>query len=172
MPRTRSASAHRKVLDAALELVAERGLEATSMDAIAEKSGVSKATIYKHWADKEALLLEMMADVNGLHSRPKFDSGNTKADLAAVLGYRAPGKAEVRERIIPHLIAYSARNTGFGSVWRKMAMEPSLRELKRLMQLGIERGELPAQLDSDLCVALLLGPMICYKVFLRHASDD
>ena len=48
MPRTRSADAHRKVLDAALELFAERGIDATSMDAIAEASGVSKATIYKH----------------------------------------------------------------------------------------------------------------------------
>ncbi|MBV8904184.1 MAG: helix-turn-helix transcriptional regulator, partial [Acidobacteriia bacterium] len=46
MPRPRSAKSHRKVLDAALSLVSERGIEATSMDAIAEASGVSKATIY------------------------------------------------------------------------------------------------------------------------------
>ena len=85
MPRTRSASAHRKVLRAALQLVAECGVESTSMDAIAGKSGVSKATIYKHWADKDALLLEMMAEVNGLHTRPVFDSGNTRADMIAVL---------------------------------------------------------------------------------------
>ena len=40
--------------------MAERGVEGSSMDAIAEASGVSKATIYKHWADKDALLLEMV----------------------------------------------------------------------------------------------------------------
>ena len=48
MARTRSASAHRKVLDAALALFAERGIEGASMDAVAEHSGVSKATIYKN----------------------------------------------------------------------------------------------------------------------------
>src|SRR5438477_3763656 len=139
MPRTRSASAHRRVLDAALELVAERGVDATSMDAIAEKSGVSKATIYKHWADKDALLLEMVADIHGLHARPEFDSGDTRADMAAVLGYRAPENAGIRERIMPHFIAYSARNAAFGIAWRNMVLEPPLRELKHLMELGIER---------------------------------
>src|SRR5579862_4061301 len=88
MPRTRSESAHKKVMYAALELVSARGVDAVSMDAIAAKSGVSKATIYKHWTDKEALLLEMMASITGLDSRPRFDSGDTRADMAAVLSYR------------------------------------------------------------------------------------
>lgn len=77
MPRTRSASAHKRVLQAALELVAQRGFDATSMDAVALKSRVSKATIYKHWSDKKALMLELMAELNGLRDRPSFDSGNT-----------------------------------------------------------------------------------------------
>jgi AcrR family transcriptional regulator len=85
MARTPSASAHQKVLDATFELMAERGVDGTSMDAIAEASGVSKATVYKHWADKNALLLEMMAEANGLHARPRCDSGNTRADMVAVL---------------------------------------------------------------------------------------
>ncbi len=137
MPRTRSASAHQKVLDAALALVAERGLDATSMDAIAESSGVSKATIYKHWKDKEALLLEMMAELSGLNVRPKFDSGDTRADILAVLCYHPPENAECRERITPHLISYSARNPDFGLAWRNMVMEPPRRELRHLLKLGI-----------------------------------
>ena len=48
------------MLRAALDLFGERGIDATSMDAIAQASGVSKATIYNHWADKEALLMEVM----------------------------------------------------------------------------------------------------------------
>ncbi len=55
MARPRSAQAHKKVLDAAVLLFSERGIDATSMDAIAETSGVSKATIYKHWQDKDEL---------------------------------------------------------------------------------------------------------------------
>ena len=97
MARTRSASAHQKVLNATLRTRwPNAASDGTSMDAIAEASGVSKATIYKHWPDKDALLLDMMAEANGLHARPKFDSGDTRADIVAVLSYRPQERAEMR----------------------------------------------------------------------------
>src|SRR5947209_8013941 len=137
MPRTRSASAHRKVIEAALELIAARGFETTSMDAIAESSGVSKATLYKHWPDKDALLLELMAEVNGLHARPPFDSDDTRGDMTAVLSYRPREHAELRERIMPFFMAYSARNPSFGDAWRDMVMDPPRDELRRLLKQGM-----------------------------------
>lgn len=172
MSRTRSESAHQKVLQAAVELVAERGVDAASMDAIAAKSGVSKATIYKHWADKEALLLEMVAAIHGLHARPIFDSGNTRADMAAVLGYRPKDNARARERILPHLVAYSARNVVFGHAWRSVVMDPPRRELQHLIRQGIAKGELAGDLDMDLCLAELLGPILYWHLFLRKTSSD
>jgi AcrR family transcriptional regulator len=172
MARTRSAAAHSKVLDAALELVAERGVDATSMDAIARKSGVSKATIYKHWADKDALLLDMMVEVHELRTRPVFDSGNTRAGMVSVLSYRPLKRVGIRERIMPHFVAYSATNTSFGAAWRNMVMEPPRNELKRLIKLGIEKGELTPGLDPDLCLALLLGPIVYWHVFLRRTPEN
>ena len=172
MARTRSARAHKQVIDAALELVAARGLEATSMDAIAEASGVSKATIYKHWPDKDALLLEVMAEVNGLHSRPVFDSGDTRADIVAVLSYRPAENAELRERIMPHFMAYSARNPAFGQAWRDMVMEPPRQELRHLLTQAIGNRELTTRLDIDVSLALLLGPIIYWHVFLRCRTAD
>jgi AcrR family transcriptional regulator len=172
MPRTPSASAHQKVLDATLELVADRGLDATSMDAIAHRSGVSKATIYKHWADKDALLLEVLAEMSGLNSRPAFDSGNTKADIVGVLAYKPEENSELRERIMPHLVAYSTRNVKFGHTWRQMVMEPPRRELRRLLQQGIAQGELDAGLDMELALALLIGPIIYSYVFLSRRPED
>ena len=172
MARTRSASAHQKVLQAAIELVAEQGIEATSMDAIARESGVSKATIYKHWADKEALLLEMLAEVNGVRTRPAFDSGNTRADMLAVLSFRPREGAVTGERIAPHFAAYSASNISFGIAWRDLVMEPPRRELRHLMRLGIEKGELSPDLDVDLSLALLLGPMLYWYIFLRRTTED
>ena len=153
MARTRSASAHQKVIDAALELVAKHGVNATSMDAIAKTSGVSKATIYNHWAGKDALLLDMMAEVHGFHARPKFDSGNTRADMAAVLAYSPPDHAGLRERIMMHFVAYSASNAAFGMAWRNMVMEPPRRELKHLLMSGIGKEELSPDLDLNLELA-------------------
>src|SRR5689334_18830811 len=170
MARTPSAQAHNKVLEASLSLFAERGIDATSMDAIAEASGVSKATIYKHWPDKDALLLEVMADIHGLHSRPAFDSGNPRADIVAVLSYRPPECADVRERITPHFMAYSVRNPAFGEAWRHMVMEPPRQELRRLLRQAVEQGELVPDLDQELSLSLLLGPIIYWYVFLRRKT--
>lgn len=171
MARPRSAKAHKKVIDAALKLLAERGFDATSMDAIAEESGVSKATIYKHWSDKDALLLELMAELHGLHNRPAFDSGDTKADVVAVLAYRPPEHLELRDRIMPHFMAYSARNPAIGMAWRNLVMEPPRQELRRLLKQGIANGELTASLDCEIALTLLLGPMMYWYMFLRRSQD-
>ena len=107
MARSRSTEAHEKVLNAALGLFAERGIEATSMDAIAQASGVSKATIYNHWVDKEALLLEVMLMVNGLDREPEdVDTGDLQRDLTTVLTRKPPDKFDdARNRMMPTLIA-------------------------------------------------------------------
>ena len=168
MARTRSASAHQKVLKATLELVAQRGIDSTSMDAVARQSGVSKATIYKHWAGKEALLLEMLAWVSGLKNRPDFDTGNPKADIAAVLTYRPAENAEWRENITQQLAAYGATNPSFGIAWRDMVMEPPRRELRQLLLKALGKGELAASLDIELALAMLLGPVQYWHIFRKR----
>ena len=172
MPRPRSVTAHKKVLRAALELFSERGVDGTSMDAVAQRSGVSKATIYKHWTDKDALLLEVMAETVGLQSRPKFDTGHTRADMIAVLEYRQSERTEIRDRIMPHFLAYAARNRKFGMAWRKKVMEPPIKDLGRLIERGIQDGELSPVLQRDLAIGLLLGPMLYWHMFLENAPPD
>jgi len=172
MARTASSDAHRKVLDAAAELMAERGMDATSMDAVAAHSGVSKATIYKHWADKEALMLETMADLHGLHTRPPFNSGNTRQDILDVLCYKPEHRTELRERMLPHLMAYSSRNPEFGHAWRGMVMEPPRQELRRLLSQGMAKRELVPELDIELSLSLLLGPMMYWFIFMKRFQAD
>jgi AcrR family transcriptional regulator len=157
--------AHASVLAAALELFCERGIDTTSMDAIAEKSGVSKATIYKHWADKEALCLDVLSNLHEVDCRPEFDSGDIRADLEAVLNYRPSAKiSEQQNRILPHLIAYAARNKMFGETWRARVMEPPIRQITNLLKRGVKQGLL-IDLDPIVGAALLLGPMILRKIF-------
>jgi AcrR family transcriptional regulator len=169
MTRPRSAHAHAQVLDAALNLFAARGIDATSMDAIAEASGVSKATIYKHWADKDALCLEAMAYLLGRDQPwPIFDSGNVRADLIALLSYRPPRQhSDLRFRLMPHLWAYAARNPSFGEAWRQRVLEPPRAQLVQLLERGIAQGLLPRSLDRDLALALLLGPLIYCRMLER-----
>lgn len=171
MVRPRSIEAHEKVLNAALNLFAERGIEATSMDAISQASGVSKATIYNHWADKEALLLEVMLMVNGLDREPEdVDSGDVQRDLTTVLTRKPPDKFEhARNRLTPLLIAYAGLHPEFGRVWRHRVTDPPRQCLKRILKRGISRGLLSRDLDIDSSIALLLGPLLYAHVF--HKED-
>jgi AcrR family transcriptional regulator len=167
MPKGLSQRAHQKVLETAAELFADRGIDTTSMDAIAAKSGVSKATIYKHWSDKEALCMEVMTYLAGLDAGPpKTDSGDWKADTVAFLMYEAPPRTEaIKRRLMPHLIAYSARNEEFGRAWRARAMEGIRAGLKELVRRGIDRQIFSPLLDEEMAVALLFGPMMFRHIF-------
>jgi len=162
MSRGLSQSAHNKVVQAALELFADRGIDSTSVDAIAASSGVSKATIYKHWADKDALTMEVLVYVHECDAGPPdLDSGDLKADLVAYLVYEpSPRKADLQKRIMPHLIAYSARNQEFARAWKSRVLERARTGLKKLLRLGMNRGIFSAVLDEELAIPLLLGPML------------
>ena len=174
MSRGLSAKAHSKVLESATELFAERGIDVTSMDAIAAASGVSKATIYKHWADKDALCLEVMQYVHEIDGgAPEVDSGDLRADLIAFLKYEpSRKKAAIIKKLMPHLIAYSARNESFGRAWKTRVMDRARTSLKTLLRRGMNRGVFAAVLDEDLGVALLMGPMMYRHIFGSSVSLD
>ncbi|HLH33245.1 MAG TPA: TetR/AcrR family transcriptional regulator [Alloacidobacterium sp.] len=167
MARPRSITAHRNVLEAALNLFAERGIDATSMDAIADASGVSKATIYKHWRDKDKLCLEVLSYLHGVDEEPPvFDSGDLRADLIAQLNYQPTiHREEMKERIMPHLIAYSARNRAFGDQWRARVLERPRTQLRDMLKRGMQRGKLVKSLNPEIGITLLIGPMLYRHIF-------
>jgi len=174
MPRTRSATAHKKVLDAAISLFADRGIDATSMDAIAEHSRVSKATIYKHWPDKDRLALEVLIHIHGLdETPPSFNTGDLRRDLVDLLGYQ-PGvnRQALKDKIWPHLVAYSARNQAFGEAWRACVSEPARTRLIDIIRRGQCQGLIKQSLDQEVGVALLLGPFIYRHVFARRFGSN
>lgn len=173
MARPRSALAHKKVVDAAVQLFSERGIDATSMDAIAEASGVSKATIYKHWPDKDGLCLEVMGYLHGLDEEPPvFDSGDFRADLIAQLQYHpAADRQALREKMTPHMIAYASRNPVLGAAWRARVVEPARVALANMLKRGEKRGVLRHGIDPEIGIALLLGPMIYRHVFTRKLGQ-
>jgi AcrR family transcriptional regulator len=174
MVRPRSQDAHERVLRAALELFGERGIDATSMDAIAQTSGVSKATIYNHWANKEVLLIDVMLMVNGLDRDPEdVDTGDVCKDLTTVLTRRPPDQFDgARERMMPAMIAYSAVHHEFGEAWRHRVMEPSRVALKKILRRGIKRSLLPATLQMNAAMALLLGPVLYGHIFHKEANPQ
>jgi AcrR family transcriptional regulator len=159
VPRTPSAEAHEKVLEAAAELVAERGIEGASMDAIAQRSGVSKATVYKHWKDKDSLCVDV---VNRMRLRPpEFRSGNPRRDLLSLLTHLAlAGKPARLVRILPHIIGYASTNPRFARALQQNSLAPAEARLGRILDEAVEQGILRPDLDRDIAVNMLLGPVL------------
>ncbi len=159
MARTPSKEAHDKVLKAALQLIAERGVEAVSMDAIAAESGVSKATVYKHWANKDALLI----DVLRTHSDqlPEFDSDNPRDDMVQFIRFLAESRK--REELGPvwhRIIGYAAGNPEFAHAMQAFAFEPRRAQIARIIGRAIEKGELRPGIDGAFAMDLLIGPVV------------
>jgi AcrR family transcriptional regulator len=177
MGRPKSAAAHLRVLDAAARLFAEQGIDATSMDAIAGASGVSKATIYKHWPGKSALCLEVMSSLHGAEPMgPIQTSADVRADIVAFLGRHPPKpRSELRARLMPHLMAFAVRRPAFGQAWRLRVVDPPRLQLMELLRRAIDEGELSPELDVDVAAVELLGPMM-YRNLLRlmggHPPDN
>jgi AcrR family transcriptional regulator len=169
MPRSLSSRAHRLVLDAALKLFAHQGIDASSMDAIAAASGVSKATIYKHWPDKDALCLELLSYLHRLDRPPALKTGDHRADLIAVLSQEPPAEpSKLQRRLMPHFMAHAARCPAFAKAWRALVMQPIRIQLTQLLKRCMAEGALSADLDLDVSVALLAGPMM-YRHLLFSA---
>jgi AcrR family transcriptional regulator len=180
MARTKSTDAHGRVLEAALELFIARGIESTTMDALAEASGVSKATIYKHWPEgKEPLLMELLLVISG--TPLEIESGSYEEstgvlldDLTRVLSDRPrEDRSADKNRLMPQMIAYSATHAEFGRAWRARVMETPKRRLRRILEQAIEACRLPRDLDVKISIALLIGPLIFIHIFgpeYDHAS--
>jgi AcrR family transcriptional regulator len=177
MGRPRSEEAHARVIEAAARLFADQGIDATSMDAISEASGVSKATIYKHWPDKGALCLEVMSSLHGAEPQSPFrPTADVRTDLVAFLGRNPPRpRSDLRGRIMPHMMAYAARRPAFGHAWRLRVIDPPRLQIVELLKRAVEEGELSPELDVDVASVELLGPMM-YRNLLRvmggHAPDN
>jgi AcrR family transcriptional regulator len=167
--RPRRADADAAILTAALELVGEAGIGGLSMDQVAQRAGVGKATIYRRWASKESLILDALRVATT--PIPVPDEGDLRADLIAytdaiVERFGATSASDV----LPHLIAASCYDEPLRASLEDYTQSRQA-TLRRILRRGIERGELPPDTDVNLLVDLTLGPFF-YRRLLSGATVD
>jgi AcrR family transcriptional regulator len=160
MSRPPSTHAHEAVVKAALKLIADCGIEGTSVDAIADVSGVSKATIYKHWANKEALCIEAISRLEP--DLPVFDSDDDpRASVIQLLQRLARSqKPEALGRIWPRVMSYAAANPAFARAFCSRISGGRRTQMADLLQRAVSKGELRPGLDVELALDLLIGPIL------------
>lgn len=156
--RPRSASAHRAVLDATLEIFAADGFRGLTIEEVAHRAGVAKTTVYRWWPSKSALLLEAIATVRQQAAVP--DTGSIRGDTVAHLREFIHLHTDPRVvRMLADLLAETARSPDLLELRPRFAAtqrEP----LRQALQRGVARGELPADIDYELAMDLLLAPII------------
>ena len=168
--RPRSEKARKAVLAAAAELLLARGLEAVSMDAVAERAGVSKATIYRWWPTKETLALDALYDEWDTARPSPRDTGSLRADLLALL---RPWIRRVRARpygrVVAALIAEAQTDPKFATEYRARFVEPRREPARALLRRAIERGEIPADTKIEVALDLLYGALY-HRLLHGHAA--
>jgi AcrR family transcriptional regulator len=170
-PRGRPRSEARKqaILQAAFELLGERGLAATSMDAVAERAGVSKATIYRWWESKELLALDALYAAWDIAAPVARQTGTLRAEMLALvrpwvrLVARGPSA-----RILTALLAEAQNDPEFGRAYRAHFIEPRRDQARAVFSRAIARGEIAAGIDVEVAIDLLWGPLY-HRLFHGHA---
>ena len=161
----RGEHARGRVLQGALEVLAEDGMPGFTMESVARRAGASKATLYRHWASPSALLVDAM-DAE-FRPQPEIDTGDLRADLVSLLTAFA---ASLTDSPFPKLMAAfvdaAERDPALGALHADLTRrrrEPLL----RLLAAATEHGELPGDTDLELVVDLLAAPFF-YRRLIAH----
>ena len=103
---------------------------------------------------------------------PKFDSGDLRQDLVDALTYQpAPERQEMKNRMMPHVMAYAARNREFGDQWRSRVIERPQTRLKNLIKRGIEQRATRQQNQSGNRLGAVARPHAVLAHLRRQEID-
>jgi AcrR family transcriptional regulator len=155
--RPRSAASHQAILDATLNLLAEKGMKGMSMDAVAARAGVSKATIYRRWKSKEELVEELLDAMLALVQ--PIDTGDPREDLLQT-GRNVVASATPALKLLPALAAEAVTNPEFAPVFQQKLIRPRQAQIRGFLERAVATGELREDADLDFFVDVLFGTVI------------
>ena len=154
--RPRSEEAHQAILNATLELLVEVGFSSLTVEGVAQRAGVGKATIYRRWRSKLPLIIEAYGLLPQLED---VDTGNIVTDLEEMLrNYLELLTSTPLRGVIPSIAGERAHNEELSELFDPI-VRGRRRPLLAVLERGVARGELPADLDLDLAADLLVGPI-------------
>ncbi len=158
--RPRSQEADSAIIEATLEMIADDGVNALSIEAVATRAGVGKATIYRRWPSKEALMGDALATL--IDDMPQtFDGTNVREQLVSMLEHVRCRSVDSRTgRIFPRMASYKHSHPELFAIFADRVLAPRRERVRALVQQGIDVGELRDDIDVPLAATLLLAPML------------
>ena len=164
MARTRA-----RALEATLELAAESGLHACTFDAVSERSGIARSTLYRHWSNQSELVMDALESQDVEHVA--HDTGSLRDDmLIHMLGLGRELESSTWGAMVPQLVAAAATDPDLSDMLRK-GSDHYLRMDAEIIERAQERGEVASDIDST-HAALLFSAPIFYKYFIARNPVD
>jgi AcrR family transcriptional regulator len=155
--RPRSVEADRAITEATLALLEEGGYSQLTMCGVAERAGVSTATLYRRVTSKEDLVVSALASV--VPERPPVDTGTLAGDLTETLNRVASTLGGSGGRLLLGLSGETVRHPLLGEAVRTRLTSPFSDNLLAMLTRAVERGEIPPPEDPRLALNLVLGPL-------------
>ncbi|MFJ4090253.1 TetR/AcrR family transcriptional regulator [Kitasatospora sp. NPDC089913] len=169
--RPRSEAAEQAIFAGVEELMAAgTSLAELTIEGIATAAGVGKATIYRRWPNKEALLIDM---VSRLEEPLPGSTGSIRGDLVAMIEYmRQRGLAKRSRWVLKAALGQMHSWPELHAAYRARVIAPRREAARELVRRGVAGGELRADLDEDLLGDLLLGPILARSVLWDDSDLD
>ncbi|MEU5933388.1 TetR/AcrR family transcriptional regulator [Micromonospora sp. NPDC047187] len=168
--RPRSIRADEAIIEATLDLLAEGStIEALSIEAIATRAGVGKATIYRRWAGKDALLLDALRRLKGVLAQPAGHS--VRDDLVLLVGAIGKNVDPRAAKIMPCLAPAVNRSADQFQLYQNI-ISPRRQLMREVLRRGMDEGVLRADIDVEVTMALLTGPMLIQRVLQWNPDLD
>ncbi|MEU7011060.1 TetR/AcrR family transcriptional regulator [Streptomyces sp. NPDC046332] len=168
--RPREERVTRAVLDAVVALVAEQGMGAVTMDAVATRAGVSKPSMYRRWSTKQDLVIAAAESRVGPLTVP--DMGDFRAELRAVLmarleAYRQPGIDRLLAGVMAAAADPGSERGAYGEYTARVTGE-----MRHIVERGMARGELRPGIDVDAAVTLVAASLVFRMVAELRMPDE
>jgi AcrR family transcriptional regulator len=164
--RPRSLEAKQAILDNTLVLLATQGYEAMSIEEVATRAGVGKATIYRWWDSKESLALDALQHVYATRY-PVIDTGDVRRDLIAMIEdfiQLIEEKKPILGDLTFKLLGEIKTRPELFQMFYTRIVEPRLQRLVQMIEGAQLRGELRRDLDPSVLAGLCYSPYIIYRM--------
>jgi AcrR family transcriptional regulator len=157
------------ICQATLDLLAEIGYDNVTMDAVAARAHASKATIYRRWPGKAALVVDALQRSKGSSNQP--DTGSLVGDLEAMSeGFCSPENS-INAKIMLGLITALAHDAEIRDVFRARMIEPRMNAMRTVFERAVERGEVSRDCNIDLLVSIFPALMIQQVLITGELPD-
>lgn len=167
--RPRDVSLDDRIIDAALQVLAERGFEGFSVERVASESGIAKSTIYRRFATRDDLVAGVLDRISADFANPP-EGADARTSLIFLLDRVRQAPGSVSGRILMHASADGVRNPGLAVLVHERVLRPRHEAFRQVIREGIAAGDLRPDIDMEAVVPLLVGPAL--HLGMWHMCED